>query len=175
MDMNLSEATSLIKPGFPILKSGTWCDLGCGSGLFTNALASLLGKESTVHAIDKSLQHIHPAAQDVKIEFHRLDFVTEPLPFSGLDGILMANSLHFVRNKISFLTKLKENLKANGQFVFVEYELSKGNNWVPYPATFDQLCQILTELDVKQVMKIGEADSVYGDQKMYACKGELGK
>jgi ubiquinone/menaquinone biosynthesis C-methylase UbiE len=173
MGMNLSEATALIEPAFVHRTSGTWCDLGCGSGLFTNELGTLLGKESKVYAIDKSVQHIHSAAKDVAIEFHRMDFATEPLPYSELDGILMANSLHFVSDKISFLERIKKHLKPNGQFLFVEYELAKGNNWVPYPIAFDRLKHILQELELKQIRKIGERDSVYGDHKMYACSAQF--
>jgi trans-aconitate methyltransferase len=167
--MNLSEATTLIKPAFQNRMPGTWCDLGCGSGLFTNALASLLEKESKIYAIDKSVQHIQSESQDIEIDFHQLDFLTEPLPFLGIDGILMANSLHYVPEKISFLARLKEHLSPNGQLIFVEYEMIKGNHWVPYPITFDQLRKTLHDLDLKQIRKVGERDSVYGDQKMYVC------
>jgi hypothetical protein len=85
----------------------------------------------------------------------------------------MANSLHFVSDKISFLERIKKHLKPNGQFLFVEYELAKGNNWVPYPIAFDRLKHILQELELKQIRKIGERDSVYGDHKMYACSAQL--
>jgi trans-aconitate methyltransferase len=171
MSVNLSEAINLIGPAFPTRVSGTWCDLGCGNGLFTHALASLLGKESKIHAIDKTMQQIVSQAQDVDIEFHCLNFVAEPLPLLGLDGILMANSLHYVSDKNSFLTRLMEHLNPNGKLLFVEYELSKGNNWVPYPVTFEELRRTLYELGLKQIHKVGERASIYGDHKMYACQG----
>ena len=42
--MKVSDATTLIKTGIPDrIKNTAWADLGCGSGIFTNALASLLG------------------------------------------------------------------------------------------------------------------------------------
>ena len=171
--MNFAEAITLIKPAFESRKCGTWCDLGCGSGLFTQALASLLAKESRVFAVDKSVQQIRSESPDVVIEFHRLDFFHQPLPFSGLDGILMANSLHYVSDKTSFLKRIKKHLKVDGQLVIVEYELTKGNTWVPYPVTYEQLKEILHQLDFSEIKKIGERQSVFGDHKMYACTSGL--
>jgi hypothetical protein len=54
--MELREAISLIQTGEIIQdKQTTWADLGCGSGLFTRALAGMLYSDSIVYAIDKNM------------------------------------------------------------------------------------------------------------------------
>ena len=54
--MELGEAISLIQTDEIIQdKQTTWADLGCGSGLFTRALAGLLYTGSTIYAIDKNI------------------------------------------------------------------------------------------------------------------------
>ena len=57
-----------------------WADLGCGSGLFTLTLASLLQPGSTVYAVDR-----HPAIEQqstpnqVSIQPQKNDFVKKDL------------------------------------------------------------------------------------------------
>jgi methylase of polypeptide subunit release factors len=51
--MKISEATALIRtPVIERAQPQSWCDLGCGSGTFTTALAQLLASGSTIYAVD---------------------------------------------------------------------------------------------------------------------------
>src|SRR5207237_9801429 len=50
--MELHTAIELIKPGITPVQNARWADLGCGQGLFTRALAQIIGKESTIYAVD---------------------------------------------------------------------------------------------------------------------------
>ena len=79
-----------------------WADLGCGSGLFTFALAHLLKPGSSVQGVDIILPRFNFDLQPegVEIGSMQLDFVADELPFQNLDGILMANSLYYVEDKI---------------------------------------------------------------------------
>ena len=61
---------------------------------------------------------------------------TRPLDLPILDGIVMANSLHFQRDKAPVLALVRSCLRPEGHLVLVEYNQDRGNTWVPYPLSF---------------------------------------
>lgn len=144
--------------------------LGCGTGVFIQALASILPANSTIYAVDKSFQTIrYKSNEGVLIRFVQADFEHEDLSLPHLDGIIMANSLHYVSDKKSFLNKLKRYFSEDrGSFIIVEYDTMRGNPWVPYPIDFHNLKALVDELGFQSVSKIGERKSIYGHGKMYA-------
>jgi trans-aconitate methyltransferase len=98
----------LAESGVEALGPTIWADLGCGDGTFTRA--DMLTPGSLVHAIDldgSALQRIPSAHKGVRISTHCADFMKQPWPFSGLDGILMANSLHYVENQAGVHSRLR--------------------------------------------------------------------
>jgi ubiquinone/menaquinone biosynthesis C-methylase UbiE len=118
---------------------GTWADLGSGEGAFTLALADLLAGDGEIHSIDRDRGAL--AAQEermrrrfpsARVRYRVADF-TKPLDLPPLDGIVMANSLHFVREKQPLLERLRATLTTDGRFVLVEYDADRGNMWVPHP------------------------------------------
>lgn len=149
----------------------SWADLGCGSGLFSKALASLLPDHSLIECCDKDQQVISQIPESaVKLHFHQLDFERELLNVSELDGILMANALHFIKDQRNIILKWKKVLKKKGTFIIVEYDTEASNPWVPFPISFTKLEELLYALDAKSVRKIGERKSIYGNDRMYACE-----
>jgi ubiquinone/menaquinone biosynthesis C-methylase UbiE len=176
--MQRSQATSLIQSA-PIARLrlhsahevSVWADLGCGTGTFTLALAALLPTPGIIYAVDKNastLQQIPDRAGNTVLEKINNDFVNDALPFINLHGILMANALHYVKDKSALLKKLQNYLIENGCFLIVEYETSFANPWVPYPIRFDKLKELFTEVGFPIVEKIGEMPSRY-QGKMYAA------
>lgn len=122
-----------------IVPGGTWLELGSGTGAFTLALAELLGPRGAIHSVDTdrgSLQQqataVRAAFPAIRLDARVADF-TRPLGFSGMDGVLMANSLHFVKDKAPVLALVRSYLGPGGTFVLVEYDVDRGNHWVPYP------------------------------------------
>ncbi len=171
--MELTEAIRLIQNEYFAQQGATtWADLGCGSGLFSFALAHLLAAGSTIHAVDRNpvvLQEQNRLV-DVVIQPLQLDFETDPLPFRDLDGILMANSLHYVSGKKALLNKLSASLKPGGSFLIVEYDTDKpAPPWVPYPLSFRSLQQVFAKSGYLNVEKLGERASAFGRANMYAA------
>ena len=72
---------------------------------------------------------------DAPVEYVAADF-TQPLDLPPLDGIVMANSLHFVPDKAPVLSTLRGYLKEDGRLLLVEYDTDHGNHWVPYPLSY---------------------------------------
>lgn len=147
-----------------------WADLGCGSGTFTRALASLLGPESHIYAIDRSDQSMRFDLRGVVIEFIQADF-TQNIPVANLDGVLMANSFHYVTDQEAFLRKLITVLRPGGSMLFVEYDLDVANSWVPYPVSLQRMRQLIEPIGLLE--KIGARKSAFGPQEMYASLVKL--
>jgi ubiquinone/menaquinone biosynthesis C-methylase UbiE len=135
--MDRSDLVALLRDGVTT-KGGHWADLGAGDGAFTFALADLLGPGAEITAVDRdsgSLKRLASGAAGALIEAVVADF-TRPLNLSGLDGVVMANSLHFVRDKAPVLASVRDMLRPGGTLIVVEYETDRGNSWVPHPFSF---------------------------------------
>ncbi|WP_263357662.1 class I SAM-dependent methyltransferase [Acidicapsa ligni] len=140
----------------------SWCDLGSGTGTFTLALASLLVPGSTIHAVDwdpQALEQIPEQHNGVNIRKIAGDMASSSLRLPPVDGVLLANSLHFIREQPQFLTKL---LTVTNCFLIVEYERSKPNRWGPYPVAFGKLRQLCSDAGIGQVEKIATRPSLFG-------------
>jgi ubiquinone/menaquinone biosynthesis C-methylase UbiE len=129
-----SELVALIEGGVPG-RGGRWADLGAGEGAFTMALADLLGPEGHIIAVDRNAAALRAVGGGV--ETRVADF-TKPLGLRDLDLVVMANSLHFVRDKAPVLEAVRRMLKPAGRLIVVEYGTDKGNPWVPYPFGYQQ-------------------------------------
>jgi ubiquinone/menaquinone biosynthesis C-methylase UbiE len=133
--VNHAELVGLIEGGVTE-RGGRWADLGAGEGAFTLALADLLGPGAHITAVDRDAGALKGLA-GTAIETKVADF-TRPLALSNLDGIVMANSLHFVRNKAPVLESVRGMLRAGGKLIVVEYGTDRGNPWVPHPFTYEK-------------------------------------
>ena len=170
--MELEEAIELIRFRPSGDKEQVWADLGCGNGLFTRALASLLPEGSLIRAIDtdaKSIRGIPESFNGINIEKSVDDFLNGNVFFHQMNGVLMANSLHFVPDKKSFLRTIFESLRDGGLFLLVEYDLKTANRWVPFPATIDETEDLLTNAGFHSFEVLRKKPSVYGSHLMFAA------
>jgi ubiquinone/menaquinone biosynthesis C-methylase UbiE len=129
-------------------KGGRWADLGAGEGAFTLALADLLGPGAQITAVDRDAGSMRGLAAEMAKRFPgtELEVVVadfrRPISLSSLDGIVMANSLHFVRDKRPVLARVHEMLKPGGSLIVVEYGSDRGNPWVPHPFSYERWVQM---------------------------------
>ena len=137
--MNHHDHVTLIKEG---ISGTTWADFGAGTGAFTLALADCLGTEGTIYAVDQDRRALEEQKRTMQRQFpttavHYItaDF-TRKLDLPLLDGIVMANSLHFQREKNAVVQLARDYLKPDGHLMLVEYNVDKGNMWVPYPLSY---------------------------------------
>jgi len=112
-----------------------WLELGAGEGAFTLALADVLGPVGEIIALDRDRGALRIAAAAVQRRFPAIavstlaaDF-TASLPEGPFDGILAANSLHFVGDRRAILATARAALLPGAD---------RGNPWVPHPFSFDR-------------------------------------
>ena len=138
-----ADHVALLRPA-DLLQGGVWGDLGSGTGAFTLALRELVGPDAEIYAVDQHQASLSEMLKTYKRKFgntarlHSLtaDF-SKPLDLPALDGLLLANSLHFFRDKVKILKQLKKHITSTGILLVVEYNVDKGNLWVPYPVSYD--------------------------------------
>ena len=132
--MKRAELVGLLQDGIDAA-GGEWVDLGAGEGAFTEALRDLVGPEARIVAVDRDARAV--GGLRGRFEVIVADF-TRPLDLHDLDGVLMANSLHFVRHQDQVLESVRGMLKPGGRLLIVEYGTDRGNAWVPHPFTYQQ-------------------------------------
>ncbi|HEY3403665.1 MAG TPA: class I SAM-dependent methyltransferase [Ohtaekwangia sp.] len=171
--MELTVAARLLEGGIEQTHTRqVWADFGSGKGLFTEALSTLLPEQSKIYAIDKdggALHGIESKRKNISIEKVRKDFVHDKLDIELLDGIIMANALHFVENKVVFMNTVRCMLKPAAHVILIEYDTDHSNPWVPYPISFHSLIGLVKEIGFSEVIKLDEEPSIYERANMYSA------
>ena len=163
--MDHNDHVNLLRPA-NVSQGGAWADLGSGNGAFTLALRELVGPEATIYAVDKNravlreLENMHRTRFDTSSnlillheDFSRLD----GLP--PLDGVVMANSLHFFKDREKVLRYVHGLLKPNGTLLLVEYNVDSGNMWVPHPLTFESFRSLASRAGFKEPRLLAKVPS----------------
>lgn len=179
--MNTTEAVALLREAIPP-SSGIWADIGAGDGTFTRALVELLGAASRVYAVDRDASAIAAltqwAARDApNVLAVHADF-TRPLDFPGLepsalDGLLLANALHFVRDPGAVLSRLVTHLRPGGRVVLVEYDRRRASPWVPYPIPISSLPSLAAAVGLTAPVVTATRPSLFGGT-LYVAAADVG-
>jgi ubiquinone/menaquinone biosynthesis C-methylase UbiE len=155
--------------------SGVWADLGCGEGIFTAILYEQIGPSSEIYAVDKDRRALNSlkynfrsSYPEARIHLLHADF-TEPLSLPLLDGFVLANTLHFVKDqqKARILGNLSTKLKPNGKIIVIEYNTNRGNFAVPFPLNQDQFIKLAKRLNLRKPQIVAKAPSSFLGE-MYA-------
>jgi SAM-dependent methyltransferase len=181
--MHDDDARALIAAAIPAGDAATrWADLGAGTGTFTRALSALLGPRGHVHAVDRDPDAVAALARLARDDAMRsraavtvlrgdladADLLRR-LGGASLDGILLANALHFVPavEQPTVVARLVGWLRPGGRLVLVEYEERGPSRWVPAPVPFARLAAIAPP-DASTPVRVGVRRSAYGGQ-LYAA------
>jgi len=144
-----------------------WLELGAGTGAFTLALLDLLGEGADVVALDQDANALRGLEEEARRRFPSAavrslvaDF-TRPLPVepASFDGVLMANSLHFARDKEPVLAGAIRMLKPGGRFLLVEYGSDCGNRWVPWPIGYPTWSELAARVGLRDTQRIEQVPS----------------
>ena len=138
--MDHADHVRLLRPAVTL--GGSWADIGAGEGAFTLALADLLGAGGWIVAVDRDGGALRANAERVRARFPEVvlttltaDFTDAVLSLPELDGLVAANSLHYVKRErqVEVVCALASHLRPGGRFVVVEYDADRGNPYVPHP------------------------------------------
>jgi SAM-dependent methyltransferase len=164
--MNHQDHIDLLRPGIAS-PEGTWADLGCGAGAFTLALVELLAPASVIYAIDIDGNALAELRRRARERFPAHDIrilmadIREPLGLPPLDGIVMANSLHFHKDKEPIVRAVRDLLKPSGRLILIEYNVDRGNLWVPHPISLEKWCELAARCGFARTEKIGAKPSSF--------------
>ena len=165
--MSLAEAIEFLRSAFT-LNPGVWADVGAGSGIFTQALDQVLPLPSHILAFDQYTQDLD------RIQLHRVTMESveadyhNPPPLPELQGILMANSLHYSTTQEDVLKHWVSHLAPDGQVLFIEYDtLTPRPPWVPYPISFARFRKMAPAVGLQTPTLVNTRRSRYGQQALY--------
>lgn len=144
-----------------------WADIGAGTGAFTLAIADLLGDAARITAVDRDEAALAENARAVAERFPAATLTTlvgdlqGPLDLPRLDGMLAANSLHFVARdrQAPVVAALARHLRPGAPFIVVEYEADRGNPWVPHPFSSRGWREIAEAAGLVDTVEIGRVPS----------------
>ena len=150
-----------------VAPGGTWADIGAGTGAFTLALADLLGPRGCIVAVDRDGGALRENAAVVAARFPAIALetvkadLTGPLTLPELDGLVAANSLHFVPRdrQIVVVRSLAAHLRPGGAFVVVEYDADRGNPWVPHPFSYPSWERLAIAAGLTGTRRLGRVPS----------------
>ena len=163
--MDHADHVCLLRPA--VEPGGTWADIGAGEGAFTLALADLLGPGGRIVAVDRDAQALQSNEDRVRARFPETNLttlvadLTGPLSLPELDGLVAANSLHYVHGERQdeVVRTLAAHLRSGGRFVVVEYDADRGNPYVPHPFSATSWQRLATDAGLVETAVIGRVPS----------------
>ena len=112
-----------VKPG------DTVCDMGCGNGFYSLEMATLVGEEGRVLAVDIQPEMLHLLKLRAKnagvanIKPIHGSLVDPKLPEGEVDLILLVDVYHEFSNPEEMLVAMRKALKPRGRLALVEFRL----------------------------------------------------
>jgi SAM-dependent methyltransferase len=176
--MKDSEALDLLRAAIGDAEGRAWADLGAGGGTFTRSLAALVGARGQVVAVDadeRALAGLMRWAKTVEdgpeIVIISAD-IAKPVALPVVDGVVMANVLHFMRDPAEVLGRVAARLRPGGRLVLIEYEGRRPSPWVPYPVSFARFAELAAGAGLTPPRIAATRPSAYGGE-LYVAVAEI--
>ena len=162
--MTHDEMVALIRGGVS-MPGGVWAEFGAGSGNFTRALRTLLGPQATIYAVDQDAHALRSQRDAISIH---ADF-TQSLDLPPLDGVLMANALHWLRDQGPVMRRIADYLRPGGGLLLVEYDVQSPRGYIPHPVPYARFETLARAAGFQQVRHVSNRVSPSGGAGMYAA------
>jgi ubiquinone/menaquinone biosynthesis C-methylase UbiE len=168
--MDVITAVDLLRPAITV-GPATWADIGAGSGVFTLALATILGPDSTVYALDRdanAVRGLRALSRSTEPNVARIvglrGDLSELPELPPLDGAFLGNVLHYIpaATQAETLRQLASTLAENGRLVIAEYDDRPANPWVPHPVSIARLGELAETSGFTSPVIVAAQPSAYG-------------
>ena len=167
--MNHDDHVRLIARGIGH-QGGTWADFGAGWGAFTLAVRELAGPEVELYAVDRDADALDSLRSGMIRMFPNTYLylltgdIRTPPELPPLDGIVAANSLHYVDKKqqAATLRRWSSLLKPGGRIVLVEYDSNNPTYWLPHPISFERLGRVAQDAGFPPPVRLATHPSRWG-------------
>jgi ubiquinone/menaquinone biosynthesis C-methylase UbiE len=90
-----------------------------------------------------------------------------------LDGMLFANSLHFIADADAALARLAGRLRPGGRVVLIEYDQRQSTRWVPYPIPVERLPTLAAAARLAAPRVVARRASAFGGE-LYVAAADRG-
>ncbi len=166
--MTPAEAADFLRPAFTEPPAGRWADLGAGTGVFTLALRQLMAS-GEILAVDKNPHALWslPLRDEIPISVVEADF-TQPLDLPLLDGLILANALHYAAQPERVLQHIGACLRPGATLLLIEYDTGRPlPPWIPYPILPERAADLLKANGFDAVRSFNRRPSRYGPHDIY--------
>lgn len=132
----------------------TIADVGAGTGYFSIRLAPKAKKVLAleidprfVKYIDSVKVHILNVEEAEKLTTRLVGKTNPKLKENEVDDVLIVNTFGYIKDKVSYLERLKKGMKNNGRIIIVDYrkENSSKKGFADYLVTFEEVEKMLKE------------------------------
>jgi len=164
-DQRVAKAQKFLTNG-PFKPHSRWVEFGAGYGTYIIALHAFLDNGWVV-ALELEQKRVDFLKELVMTQglsnvfIIRGDFYDSSLQTCSIDGVLLANALHFSSNPQEILAEVCRILRDCGVLIVVEYTTSSPLPWIPYPLPKQKLIQLLNANSFKDIHLLAEDRRTY--------------
>ncbi len=139
----------------------TIADVGAGTGYFSIRLAPKAKKVLAleidprfVKYIDSVKVHVLNAEEADRLTTRLVGKTNPKLKTGEVDDVLIVNTFGYIKDKVSYLERLKKGMKNNGRIIIVDYrkENSSKKGFANYLVTFEDVEKMLKEAGFSRLL-----------------------